>query len=481
MFASTSQPEPDTTRPSGGVIHAAAQAQIPRGVADYFWEEAYARRRLEATLLELFRSWGYQDVISPMFEYADTFHHRSSAKLQSELYRFLDRDGSTLTLRADMTIPVARLVGVRLHDRPMPQRFCYAGSVFRYGETRAGRQREFTQAGFELIGAGSPAADAEVIALTIHAMRAAALRNTKLVLGQLQFFHGLLQDLRLTVEQSTHLQQAIDRNSEAELADFLRTTPLRTQQRHTVENFPLLSGPDAQAVIAHADRLCLNYVMHKALANLRDIYRVLEAYGVADDVYLDLTEINNLGYYTGISFEVLIPGVGFSLGGGGRYDNLIGTFGPPQPAVGVALGVDRLLNAQRITNPAEATASTMPQLLVAANNSAECIALVSEWRQQGLRVVVNVDGSQGEELWRVAQKSAIALAATWTGQGFDLYGFDPDQPASVRFVAQSEANLIVQRAQAADPVGAFARANTGIARQSGSSTNGVEKGHQQGE
>src|SRR5215204_2481485 len=92
-----------------------AQVQIPRGVADYFWDEAFARRRLETELLDLFRTWGYQDVIPPMFEYADTFLHRSSRKLQAELYRFLDRDGSTLTLRADMTIPVARLVGVRLH------------------------------------------------------------------------------------------------------------------------------------------------------------------------------------------------------------------------------------------------------------------------------------------------------------------------------------------------------------------------------
>ena len=424
-----------------------AQAQIPRGVADYFWDEAYTRRRLEARLLDLFRSWGYQDVIPPMFEYADTFLHRSSKKLQAELYRFLDRDGSTLTLRADMTIPVARLVGVRLHDRPMPQRFCYAGSVFRHAETQAGRQREFTQAGFELIGAAAPAADAEVIALTVQAMRAASLSDFRLVLGQLQFFHALLQDLQLTPEQSAHLQRAIDRNSDAELADFLRNTPLRTQQRHTIEQLPLLSGPNAQAVIAHADRLCLNYAMHKALANLRDIYQVLDAYGVTDQVYLDLTEINNLGYYTGISFEVLIPGVGFALGGGGRYDNLIGSFGAPQPAVGVALGIDRLLNAQRATHATDTSGSVTPHLLIATNNSADCLAIISEWRQSALRVVVAVDDVQGEDLWRAAQQSGIAIAASWTGQGFDVYGLTPDQPASATFVPQDEANTIFERAK----------------------------------
>ena len=82
--------------------HTGAQAQIPRGVADYFWDEAFARRRLEAALLDLFRAWGYQDVIPPMFEYADTFLHRSSPKLQAELYRFLDRDGSVLASTPDL-------------------------------------------------------------------------------------------------------------------------------------------------------------------------------------------------------------------------------------------------------------------------------------------------------------------------------------------------------------------------------------------
>lgn len=448
-----------------------AQAQIPRGVADYFWDEAYARRTLEAKLLDLFRSWGYQDVIPPMFEYADTFLHRSSKKLQTELYRFLDRDGSTLTLRADMTIPVARLVGVRLHDRPMPQRFCYAGSVFRHTETQAGRQREFTQAGFELIGAAVPAADAEVLALTVHAMQAAGLRDFRLVVGQLQFFDALLQELQLTSEQTAHLQRAIDRNSGAELEAFLRDTPLRTQQRHTVEELPLLSGPDATAIIAHADRLSLNYAMHKALANLRDIYNVLDAYGVTEYIYLDLTEINNLGYYTGISFEALIPGVGFPMGGGGRYDNLVGTFGAPQPAVGVALGIDRLLNAQRATHAADASVSTAPHLLVATQNSQECVSIVNRWREESFRVAVDLEGLSGEALWQAAQRSGIIAAATWTGEGFDIYGLDAAQPDAALFVAKDKASEIPERLQ---QLSVTNRSNATVVARQNSYRNGNE-------
>lgn len=422
----------------------AHQGEIPRGVADYFWTEAYTRRQLEETLLRLFRTWGYQDVIPPMFEYADTFQGRSGHELQTEMYRFLDRDGSTLALRADMTIPVARLVGARLHDWPMPQRYCYAGSVFRYTELQAGRQREFGQAGCELIGASAPEADAEVIALTVQALAAAGLRDFRVVVGQIQYFHGLLQDLQLDTAQTAALQHAIDRNSEAQLAEFLTAAPLGPDQRSAVEELPHLSGSHAQAIIAQADRLALNQTMHAALDNLRVIYQILEAYGVADAVYLDLTEINNLGYYTGITFEVLTHQLGFPIGSGGRYDNLLATFGPSLPAVGVALGLDRILLARQIQDQTQPTAQPIgPDLLVITANSPGCLQIVERWRQAGLRVAVDFGADSldriqpaptGDEddayfdLRRRAQQAGACLAAVWTGDGFDLV--EPTGPAT---------------------------------------------------
>ena len=419
-------------------------AHIPRGVADYFWQEAQERRALEAELLETFRRWGYGDVIPPMFEFADVLNARASAKLQSQLYRFLDRDGSTLALRPDMTIAVARLVATRLHDLPMPQRFCYAGSVFRHIETQGGRQREFRQAGVELIGAASPQADAEVLALTVEAMRVAGLHDFKLVIGQLQFFTGLLKDLNLNPVQQQALQQAIDRNSAAELEEFLRDVPLRTQQRRTVEELPFLSGHDPESVIDRADRLCLNYAMHAALENLRAIVVCLDAHGMADTVILDLTEINDLGYYTGLTFEALAPGQGFSLAGGGRYDHLVGTFGDPQPAVGVALGVNRLLLA-RHTQAAEARAigPCPPHLLVNTGDSAACLQWVRRWREQGKRVAVDVCSHDGATLWAEAERLGVPMALVWKGDRFDVYEAGAElQPA--RFLTPEEVSEVLR-------------------------------------
>ena len=407
-------------------------APIPRGVADYFWEEAYRRRELEANLLDIFRRWGYGDVIPPTFEYADVLNARASDKLRSEMYRFLDRDGSTLALRLDMTIPVARLVSTRLHDWPMPQRFCYAGSVFRYTQPQAGREREFRQAGIELIGAAAPEADAEVLALTCAGLEQAGLENFRLVMGQMGYFHGLLDDLQLTPPQQQALLDAVDRNSEAELAEFLRATPLRTQQRRTVEELLSLRGAGIDAIIQQADRLCLNYAMHAALENLRAICTSLDAYGVCDYVYLDLTEIYNLGYYTGITFEALTPELGFSVAGGGRYDNLLGAFGESHPAVGVALGVDRILLAldeQRGEAPLRRPRPA--DLAVMTRHSAQCTQLVQAWRQSGLRVEITLGQEDEQKAWRAARERGVQAMLAWDEDQFRLYAGAKDNTRPV--------------------------------------------------
>lgn len=395
--------------------------QIPAGVADYFWGEAYERRSLEDALLAFFRRWGYSDVMTPAFEYAETWIASGSWAEQAELCRFLDRDGSMLALRADMTIPVARLAGARLHDVTMPQRFCYAGNVFRDVESRAGQQREFWQAGVELLGSAAPAADAEVLALTARALDNAGIASYRLVVGQMLYFDGLLRSLQLTPAQQARLTQAIDRNSQPELDDFLTAVHLPRRQQRALAEVPHLGGGDIDDILRRADRLALNVSMQAAVANLRAICDTLAAYDVLDRVTLDLSEIHNLGYYTGITFEVLAPGVGFRIASGGRYDNLAAAFGRAMPAVGVAFGLERVLLAQRSGAPTPAPQPIAPDLLVAAGNRRAAFAFVEAARQRGLRVAMEVDGRDGDDLWQAAQASGAHYALDWSNATPVLY------------------------------------------------------------
>lgn len=413
--------------------------QVPAGVADYFWGEARERRDLEATLLQVFRSWGYGDVVTPVFEYADTLSARGNRELQSELCRFLDRDGSMLALRADMTIPVARLVGTRLHDAPLPQRFCYAGSVFRDVEPRAGQQREFWQAGVELIGSAAPTADAEVLALTAEALSAAGVTHFRLVLGQMQYFVGLLQALALEPAAQTRLAEAIDRNSEPALDAFLQATPLTPAQQRTLAGLPHLGGTAIDDILQRAERLALNDTMQAAVANLHAICAALADFDVLEQVTLDLSEIHNLGYYTGVTFEVLAPGVGFRIASGGRYDNLVSTFGAPLPAVGVGLGLERVLLAKRLGAPPPSPQPLPPDLVLAAGRHAAAFAFAAAARRAGLVVAFDLEGRCAEALHAYARRLDACAAVDWTGNAPVLYPLAPQARRALRFTGPEAA------------------------------------------
>lgn len=385
----------------------AADRPLPEGVRDLLFADAAAWRTLEAALRRTWTAWGYREIILPTFEYADTLATDVGAALDAEMYRFFDRHGRTLALRPDLTIPTARVVATRLYDQPMPLRIAYAGSVFRYEPPRAGRQHEFTQAGVELIGAASPAADAEAIALAVAALRSLGLPGFRITVGHIGFFRGLMQALALPDRVADRLRDAIDRKAEAELAAILaETAHLPPIAGRAILELPRLAG--GAEVLAQAEAFCLNTAMMAALANLSAVADQLAAYGVADAVTYDLAEVRDLDYYTGITFEGFAPGIGFNLISGGRYDDLIGHFGPPCPAVGWALTLDRILLAcelQGLKWPAPAA-----DILLAAGDCADCLAWAQAARSRGVRVEVALTAVDATGLWAQAQERGISRA-----------------------------------------------------------------------
>jgi ATP phosphoribosyltransferase regulatory subunit len=383
----------------------AAERPLPEGVRDLLFADTAAFRRMEAALHATWEAWGYREISPPTFEYASTLATEVGAQVDAELYRFFDRHGHTLALRADMTIPTARIVGTRLHDQPMPLRLAYSGSVFRHEQPRAGRQHEFAQAGVELVGAPGACADAEVVALAVAALRAVGLPNFGITLGHIGFFRGLLAALALPQSLTARLQEAVGHKAEAELAGLLGEAPaLPPIARQAVINLPRLSG--SAGVLDSAEAICLNATMMNALSELRAVARMLQAYGVAQSVTYDLAEVRDLNYYTGITFEGFAPGLGFGVIGGGRYDDLISHFGPRLPAVGWALTLDRVLLARELQGISEG--EPRPDILLAAQECAHCLAWAAVARSRGLKVEVDLLGLQPDALWQAAQARRIA-------------------------------------------------------------------------
>jgi ATP phosphoribosyltransferase regulatory subunit len=385
---------------------------LPEGVRDLLFADAAAWREMEASLRRTWTAWGYREIILPTFEYADTLATDVGSALDAEMYRFFDRHGRTLALRPDLTIPTARVVATRLYDQPMPLRVAYAGSVFRYEPPRAGRQHEFTQAGVELIGAPGSAADAEAIALAVAALRSLNLPGFRVTVGHIGFFRGLLDALALPPKAADRVRSAVDRKSEAELEAILREArDLPPMVRGALLALPRLAG-DA-TVLDEAEPYCLNRQMMAALTNLREVSAQLEAYGVADAVAYDLAEVRDLDYYTGVTFEGFAPGIGFGLISGGRYDDLIGHFGSPFPAVGWALTLDRVLLARELQGYRHDEPA--PDVLLSANGCSECLRWASAAREVGIAVTLDLGKAEPHALWRQAQATGARKALLHRG------------------------------------------------------------------
>ena len=362
------------------------KAALPCGVRDLFLESAAQLSKLMATWRQLFESWAYTEIIPPTYEHYDVLMAGSDADFERRIFRVLDREGNILALRPDITTQVARIVGTKLHNLPLPLRFYYLANVFRFEEPQAGRQREFYQAGLELIGAPGPYADAEMVAVLIEALQQVGLRGFQINLGQMAFFRAIVAELNLSPAQVEVLKGAVDRKDEVSLRKSLVEWDIDDGHAAALSELPQLCGDDE--VLERAASLAPNAGARRAIENLEQVYDLLSAPGLAEHLVIDLGEARGMDYYTGITIEGFSPGLGFSICNGGRYDELIGRYGHPLPAVGFGLGVERVLLA--LEEQGKQEVDLAPHLLVAAEAASAGRAALQHLRRQGMKVEVDV-------------------------------------------------------------------------------------------
>jgi ATP phosphoribosyltransferase regulatory subunit len=377
--------------------------RLPEGVRDWLPGEAWKKRELENRLAKLFQQWAYQEVVTPTIEYYHTFQNAETTLEEDMIYKFIDRQGPVLALRPDMTTPIARLTGSRLlRGQETPLRLFYIANVFRYESSQTGRQREFYQAGVELVGAKGPWADAEVIALAIEALRCAGLENFRLGIGQISVTKRLLAELDLPPDEIHMLKQAMSRKDLVKLEQLLEKANLSPGQRELILAVYNLHG--GNSVLQKFFNLIKDEEARLELENLAEVWEALQAYKVADQVFFDLGLLRDFDYYTGIVFEGYAPGLGFPVCGGGRYDNLLERFGCPCPATGFALGIERVMMASPAARVAGALA---PDYLVAGASHARVLQTAAQLRQAGAKVEVELSGKAGPELYAYAKSKGI--------------------------------------------------------------------------
>jgi len=248
-----------------------------------------------------------------------------------------------LAMRSDMTIPIARLVTTRFAGEEPPFRFSYVASAYRAVRPQRGQMREFTQAGVELIGVDAPEGTAEVIEVLSAALDAVGLSRAMIGLGDADLYRQLLDELGVSGEARDRILEALAMHDLVGLEAEVDELGLAAEARETLLALPSLRG--GPEVLDRARRLG-GKAVERAIQRLAATHEALSERGVAGRVSLDLGLLRDLGYYSGAILEVYDPALGHVLGGGGRYDELMGRFGRPLPAAGFALYLERVHVAQ---------------------------------------------------------------------------------------------------------------------------------------
>ncbi len=317
---------------------------IPVGMSTILPDAARRIRRLEETLLAVLAGGGYDEIILPMFEYLDVLAPGLESELIEKCYQLVDRTtGRLMLLRPDATAQIARTVAMGMMGPRLPLRLCYRTSVFRYEREHAGRDREIFQVGAELIGVDGVAGDVEVLRLLLECLTQVRLSSFKVAVGHVGFFTALLTRSGLSPEGQKRVELAAARKDMPLLEELLvRDGVAKSAAQVILEVLELCGGPE---VLTRGRKLVGRD--RALLAPLDRLARVYEQLDPArqSSVLLDLGEFRGFEYYDGIVFDVFAPGIGAELGGGGRYDHLMGRFGRTAASTGFALDVDRVFRA----------------------------------------------------------------------------------------------------------------------------------------
>lgn len=385
----------------------------PEGTKDFLFGECIVRRNIEDTLLGLFKSRGYSEMITPGLEFFDVFNLNSRYFPQENLYKLTDSKGRLLVMRPDSTMPIARVVATRLRDAMMPLKLCYNQTVYRTEPALKGRSDEIVQTGIELIGSQLKIADLEVISTAVDSLKSFGMQFS-LEIGHIGIFKELVGKLEATDHTKEKIRKLIENKNFPALNDLLDSLG-NSPVTNALKKLPALFG--GEDVFEKAEELMPDENIGRLLDELRDIYRdACEICGNDGVITVDLGLVNKTDYYTGLIIKGYLQGHGEEIISGGRYDKLISEFGYDIPAVGFAVNVNGV--AKVIEKNGVLPAMPRADVIVYAEEGCEVAAIraAKELREQGL-IVENALFDDLETVRDYAKENKIPKVVVIDGSG----------------------------------------------------------------
>ncbi len=424
------------------------KARLPRGLTDRGPSEIAATRRMLDTIRGVYELYGFEPVETPAIEYTDALGKflPDQDRPNEGVFSFQDDDEQWLSLRYDLTAPLARYVAENFDTLPKPYRSYRAGLVFRNEKPGPGRFRQFMQFDADTVGSASPAADAEMCMMAADTMEALGIPRGSYVVkvNNRKVLDGVLESIDLGGEENAEKRltvlRAIDKydrlggggvqallgpGRKDESGDFTKGAGLSQDQIGNVmymfaappsggSDLPINTGTIRRA----RNRLPKNLTYQDGLNELGQIDELVSAAGYdADRIRIDPSVVRGLEYYTGPVYEVELtfetkddegrPVRFGSVGGGGRYDGLVARFrGEPVPATGFSIGVSRLLAALQHLGKIETKAEAGPVVVTVFDRDrmADYQGMVQRLRDAGIRAELYLGAGKMGPQFKYADK-----------------------------------------------------------------------------
>lgn len=315
----------------------------PEGIRDIYGLEYKKKLAIQEKIRKSIKSFGYEAIQTPTFEYIDVFSKEIGTTASRNLYKLIDKDGEMLVLRPDFTPAVARCAAKYFMDIHKPLRLTYEGNTFVNTSHLQGKLKETTQMGAELIMDGSVEADAELLAMVVSSLQATGLEHFQISVGHMDYFKGLCEEAGLSFEAENSLREAISDKNMFAARNILEQLDIKSEAREALLEVADLFGTLQD--LEYAKKLAQNPRSIGAIERLEQLKQLLECYGISQYVSFDLGMLSQYQYYTGIVFKAFTYGIGDAIVKGGRYDQLLAFFGKEAPAVGFMVIVDDILEA----------------------------------------------------------------------------------------------------------------------------------------
>lgn len=383
--------------------------QTVRGMRDLLGDEAEAMTFVMQKARETAQLYGYREVITPVIEPYELLSAKSGEEIRQRMFNFKDLGNRTVGLRPEFTSSIARLATTSLKNEPKPLRTFSVGSVYRYDEPQRGRYREFYQSNFELIGANSPEADAEIILLTDRFMRAVGLRNYAFKLGHVGVVRGVLSQENVDEKTQNAILQRMDKKEFDEAFKLIKSEECLTKLKGSLELKTDDVFKTAERIESHVAGYC------KAAESARELKSLLRLVteGGCPVKSVEPAFARGLEYYTGMIFEVYIPELDIAVGGGGRYDKLIELFGgEPTPATGVAHGLDRIVLAMQMQKVTSTTERKKRVAIIPVNDKmkTKALSISQTLRDAGISAELEVMGRKMNKALEDADRRKVDYA-----------------------------------------------------------------------